>query len=95
MAKTPNKKLPDIPAARGRGRPKGALNKITADVKAIAQEYTEQAIKVLADIMVNGESEAARVSAVNALLDRAYGKPPQAITGDDGGAVKFIIEVAR
>lgn len=87
MAKAPNKKLSDNPAPRGRGRPKGAHNKITADVKAVAQQYTEQAIKVLADIMVNGESEAARVSAVNSLLDRAYGKAPQAI--EHTGEIKF------
>jgi 2,3-bisphosphoglycerate-independent phosphoglycerate mutase len=67
------------PGERRGGREKGVPNRATAEIKAIAQEYTEQAIKVLADIMVNGESEAARVSAVNALLDRAYGKPSQAI----------------
>ena len=29
-----------------------------------------------------------RIKAANALLDRGYGRPAQAITGEDGGAVK-------
>jgi hypothetical protein len=35
--------------------------------------------KALASIAENGVSEAARVSAANSLLDRAYGKPVQAM----------------
>jgi hypothetical protein len=31
----------------------------------------------------------ARIAAANALLDRAHGKPAQAITGADGGALEM------
>ncbi|MDR3087790.1 MAG: hypothetical protein LBU45_07560 [Azoarcus sp.] len=39
---------------------------------------------------MSGRSELARVSAANALLDRAYGRPQQALelTGKDGGPVE-------
>lgn len=55
-------------------------------MKTAAGKHGPAAIKVLASIMSNKESpEAARVAAANAILDRWAGKPPQAITGDDGG----------
>lgn len=64
---------------RGRGRPKGALNKATATVKEAAQAFTNDALEVLAKIMKSGESEAARVAAANSILDRGHGKPKQAL----------------
>lgn len=65
------------------GRPKGALNKATQAVKEIAGEYGAEAIKTLAEIMRSPEHPAAaRVSAANGLLDRAYGKPTQAVELD-------------
>lgn len=71
------------------GRVKGVPNKATADVKAAAQKYTVEAIDTLAEIMRSGESEAARVAAADKLLDRGHGKPAQAITGPDGGAISL------
>ncbi len=65
------------------GRPKGSLNKSTRAVKEAAQKYTDKALKTLASIMERGESEAARIAAANALLDRGHGKPAQAIVGGD------------
>jgi hypothetical protein len=80
------------------GRRKGSRNKATADVKALAQEYTPEAIGTLAAIMNDtDEPAAARVSAANALLDRAHGKVPQGIGlgGSDGAqAVRVIVELA-
>ena len=61
------------------GRPKGALNKATADVKLLAQVYTAPALKTLAQIMKHGESEQARVAAARELLDRGHGKARQEI----------------
>lgn len=63
----------------GSGRPKGVPNKATAEIKAIAQPYSEEAVHTLAQIMREGESEAAKVSAANSILDRAWGKPSQAV----------------
>jgi hypothetical protein len=63
-------------------RPKGSLNKSTKEVKQIAQKYTNHAIKELARIAKNANSEQARVSACRELLDRGHGKAPQALVGD-------------
>lgn len=64
------------------GRKKGSLNKATADIKAIAQQHTAEAVKALVDMLHDG-GDAAKVAAARELLDRAYGKPTQPIAGDD------------
>lgn len=76
----------------GAGRPKGVPNKTTIELKGMAQEYTQQALQTLAHVMVNGESEQARVGAANALLDRGYGRPSQAldVTADVKSAINVI-----
>jgi hypothetical protein len=58
----------------------------------LARAHTEIAIKVLAGIAKDGTNEGARVSAAQALLDRGWGKAPQAHTGEDGeGEIKIVI----
>ncbi len=81
----------------GAGRPKGSRSAATkqeqATISELAKAYGEKAIKSLAQIAMSGESEAARVSAANALLDRGYGKPVQGmdLTSSDGSMTPQII----
>ena len=76
-----------------RGRPKGALNKSTRDIKALAQKHTPGALKTLVSVMSKSDSDAARVSAAKELLDRGYGKSPQPQTGEGGtGPVLLAIQ---
>lgn len=64
------------------GRAKGTPNKITAEVRSLAQAFGERAVMVLAGIMESeAEPAAARISAAREILDRAYGKAPQPIEG--------------
>ena len=50
------------------------------------------ALRTLAGIASSGQSEAARVTAAIHLLDRGWGKPPQAHTGSDGeGKIRVVI----
>ena len=64
---------------KGAGRPAGALNRSTKEQGArlaeLAKTYTELAFNTLVDVAINGSSDAARVAAANAILDRGYGKP--------------------
>src|ERR1700688_3178200 len=83
------------------GRKKGTPNRATADVKALAQDYTAEAILALATVMRSPkEPAAARVSAARELLDRAHGKVPQGIglPGVNGGLAgvtrRVVIELA-
>ena len=63
----------------GAGRPTGSLNKTTSEqsqrLSELAKDHTHDALLTLVDVAKNGRSDAARVSAANALLDRGYGKP--------------------
>lgn len=73
------------------GRQKGVPNKATRDIKALAQKYTPKALSTLNGIMLASDSDAARVAAAKELLDRGYGRPAQAITGEGGGPVSLGI----
>jgi hypothetical protein len=78
----------------GAGRPKGRKDKATiahlGTLEDLARSHTRSALTTLVVIAEKGESEAARVSAANALLDRGYGKPKQAMehTGKDGAPIQ-------
>lgn len=75
----------------GSGRKKGVPNKATASIREAAQQYTEQALQTLFNVMNTAtEPAAARVSAANSILDRAFGKPVQAVqaSGPDGGPIE-------
>ena len=84
----------------GRGRPRGqpktggrkpgTLNKVTADIKAMAGEYGERAIQELARLATNANNEQTRVSACKEILDRAYGKAPQSL--EHSGRISNKIE---
>jgi hypothetical protein len=80
-------------ARPGAGRPKGAVTKATADIRALASQYGPAALKELARLAEHAESEAARVSAIKELLDRGYGRSPQPITGHEGGAIVHEIHI--
>ena len=56
------------------GRQAGTPNKVTAEVRALASAYGPAALEELARLGNEAESEQARVSACNSILDRAYGK---------------------
>lgn len=83
----------------GAGRPKGARDKATREQGAtlgeMARAHTAAALKTLAAIAKSGESEAARVSAANALLDRGYGRPPQSLelSGPDGEPIALDLSM--
>lgn len=72
------------------GNPGGRSPRRTADGRTlaeIARDHTEDAIKVLAEVMKNAASaEGARVSAAKELLDRGWGRATQPISGDPEGA---------
>lgn len=70
-------------ARKGAGRPKGSRDRATKDhiagIAEMARMHTQTALDALVQIASRGESEAARVSAATAILDRAYGKPQQSV----------------
>jgi hypothetical protein len=81
------------PPNAGKGRPKGAKNKVSADVRALAQTYTEEALYALVKLMRGQRRPGRRAApvpyqtqayAAGLILDRGHGKPAQAHTGESG-----------
>jgi hypothetical protein len=78
-------------AGPGAGRKPGKVGAAKQALADKAAVHADAALQTLADIAKDGESEASRVSAAIAILDRAYGRPPQAVhlSGEDGGSIKL------
>ena len=74
---------PGKPFQPGQSGNPGGRSKDNADVKALAREHTCAAIERLS-FWLGSDNPKASVSAATALLDRAWGRPAQAITGEDG-----------
>jgi hypothetical protein len=60
------------------------MPKSLTEIRSLARSHTRTAIRVLAGIMsCKDATAAARVAAANAILDRGWGKPTQAIENGD------------
>jgi hypothetical protein len=83
----------------GSGRPAGSLNKSSIDqaqrLSNLAKVHSEDAIATLLDVARNGRTDAARVSAANALLDRGYGRPSIQETPEGMGVNPVIITIVK
>ena len=84
------------------GRTVGATDIATAKQRKtlteLAREHTKMALAVLVEIAKNKKSsEKARVSAANALLDRGYGRPRQALEHhgltSDEEPIRFTLKI--
>lgn len=72
----------------GAGRPKGSLQQVASvgekrHIAELAREHSKACIDQAVDIMNNSTSDAARMSAIQFLTDRGFGKAPQAIHVED------------
>ena len=72
----------------------GGRPAVVKEVRGLAQTHTLEAIATYVRIMKDPKApHAAQVAAASALLDRGYGRPPQALTGLDGDAL--VIKVIK
>ena len=80
----------------GAGRKPGGTQRATAEqlqsLAELARAHTGAAIGALVAVATASDSDAARVSAASALLDRGYGKPRQVSEpgGGEGGPVAVV-----
>ena len=80
------------------GRVAGTRNKTTRELKEIIDSVIEPKSLVIGLTKIAGDVEAppaARVAAYKELLDRRYGKAPQAITGADGGPLAIVAAMGK
>jgi hypothetical protein len=57
----------------------GGRPRIAWEVRALAQQHAPDAIRVLVALMKGSEDERVRVAAASTVLDRALGRPEQAV----------------
>ena len=69
------------------------MTKTLTEIRSLARSHTRSALKALVGVMqCKDATPAARVSAANAILDRGWGKPPQAHTGEENeGKIRVTI----
>jgi len=83
------------PGERRGGRTAGVPNKATQSVREFARNYGPEAIRKAAEMaglikdkdgksIGAADSEQVQMTALNTILDRAYGKAAQALTGEGG-----------
>lgn len=78
------------------GRPRVTLaNGMT--LREMAREHTEKALDALVGVIDSEQaSDAARVQAATALLDRGWGKPTQPLSGDDEAPpIEHALDVSK
>jgi hypothetical protein len=83
----------------GAGRKPGALNKVSADIRALAEPYGAPAVAELAKLAgltatPGAANDATRVAALRELLDRAYGRPAQYISNTSDHSITALHLVA-
>jgi len=66
------------------------------EIRSLARSHTRTAINALVGVMkAKDATHAARVSAATAILDRGWGRPPQALESGDNGALELIHRIER
>jgi hypothetical protein len=86
---TPEEGAENNPGSRRGGFVKGISGnpggrpKVEGEIRNLARKYSRTAIRRLAQL-VKSKNERVAVAAATALLDRAWGRPAQALTGADG-----------
>jgi hypothetical protein len=72
------------------------MSKTLVQISSLARSHTRTAINALVGVMRSkNATHAARVSAANAILDRGWGKPPQALENGEAGALELIHRIER
>lgn len=83
-----------MPFQKGQSGNPGGRPKAEVQVRDLARQHTEAAIKALVAALA-AKQESTRVSAAQALLDRGWGKAAQIIAGDQDNPVqaKLVVEI--
>ncbi len=66
------------------GRRKGTPNKVTAGIKAAFQKHSAELVEALL-ALTKSDDERVRLGAIQAALDRGWGRPSQAVEGTLAG----------
>jgi hypothetical protein len=70
----------------GAGRKKGVPNKVTSEIRALAQRHGPDMIASLVELAKTSRNDSVRVAAIREILDRGYGKTAQPVTAGEDNA---------
>ncbi len=72
------------------------MSKTLVEIRSLARGHTRTAINALVGVMRSRKAtHAARVSAANAILDRGWGRAPQALENGEDGALELVHRIER
>ena len=72
------------------------MSKTLVEIRSLARSHTRTAINALVGVMRSRKAtHAARVSAANAILDRGWGRAPQALENGENGALELVHRIER
>lgn len=92
---TPEKPRPAHLYKKGQsGNPGGKAKAIREALDAFRKPEDLEKLRLRLVELAEGEDGKVAVSAIREYHDRAFGKAPQAITGEDGGPVKIDTDLA-
>ena len=80
------------PGERRGGRQKGTPNKATAEIKEAFQKHGKALVKALL-ALTKSTADRVRLGAIQAALDRGYGRPAQAVAGDPEQPSRLVVEI--
>ena len=66
-------------------------NKATAEIKAAFRKHGDELVQALL-ALTKSTDERVRLGAIQAALDRGWGRPAQVATDGDGGPPRLVIE---
>lgn len=80
---------------KGQSGNPGGRPKTIGEVQTLARSYTKESIEILGKGLKSKDWKI-KVACANSLLDRAWGKSPQAVTGEGGqGPIQHVLTVIR
>ena len=82
------RKAPRTAWKKGQSGNPGGRPREVAEVKALARQHSEEAIRTIVELMRTAEHERTRLAAASELLDRGFGRPAMAL--DLGGPVQIF-----
>lgn len=84
-----------MPFVKGQsGNPSGRHRAIKAALEAFRRTDDLERLRKRLMELAEGDDGKVAVSAIREYHDRAFGKAPQAITGEDGGPIKLDTDLA-
>ena len=81
-----------MPWKKGQSGNPGGRGKRKLHIREIAENYAEEAINKIVDVMRTTQDEKIRIQAATYVLDRAYGKPAQEVIQSGSLAINQTID---